>query len=406
MAVDRTRVEERAGSGDRGARRVLKLLEQLSFHLSGAQLGITITSLVLGFLAEPAVGELIKPALNGALGSSSDGVSFVLAFVIATVLQMVFGELVPKSLATSSPLVSAKALSRPTVIYAAFAGPVVAFLDGLAGAVTRRLGFEPASEIESTPDREELEQIIKSSGEEGTLDAGEVQLLTRSIRLADKSADDAMVPRVEIESVSCGASVDELARVAVKTGHSRFPVTAGDLDTIVGVVHVKSVHAVEIGRRAETTVEQVMADVLAVPETKDLDELLVELRERGGQLAVVIDEHGGTAGIITLEDILEEIVGEIDDEHDEAPTSLTRVESRGSTIVPASLHHDEILDAVGFEMPDGDFETVAGLILDRLGHIPEPGEMCEVGGWRIEVVAMDRLRIATVRMVQPRETDS
>jgi len=406
VAVDRTRVDERAGSGDRGARRVQRLLEQLSFHLSGAQLGITITSLLLGFITEPAVATLIDPVLVGTLGASSAGVSIVVAFAIATVVQMVFGELVPKSLATSSPLSSAVTLSRPIAIYGRVARPLVAFLDGIAAGITRRLGFETADELEVTPDREELEQLIRVSGEEGTLDAGEVELLTRSIRLADKSADDAMVPRVQVLSIGHDATIADLADLAVRSGHSRFPVTAGDLDTTVGVVHVKSVHAIPVKQRRFTSVERVMAPVLAVPETKDLDELLVELRERGGQLAVVIDEHGGTAGIITLEDILEEIVGEIDDEHDEVAASLTRVEAKGSTIIPASLHHDEVVDTVGFEMPEGEYETLAGLVLDRLGHIPEPGEMCRIDGWRIEVVAMDRLRIATVRMVEPRDLGS
>ncbi len=403
VAVDRTRVDERAGSGDRGAKRVQRLLDHLSYHLSGAQLGITVTSLLLGFIAEPVVADLIDPALNGVLGSSSAGVAIVIGFSIATVVQMVFGELVPKAMATSSPFSMAVALSRPTAVYGKVARPLVAVLDGMAARISRAIGFEISDDSESARDRVELEQLIRSSGEEGTLDAGEVQLLTRSIRLADKSADDAMVPRVQVLSISCDSTIDDLVDVAVRTGHSRFPVTTGDLDSIVGVVHVKSVHAVPVDQRRSTSVESVMALVLAVPETKDLDELLVELRERGGQLAVVVDEHGGTAGIITLEDILEEIVGEIDDEHDDAPASLTRVESKGSTIIPASLHHDEVVDLVGFEMPDGEYETLAGLVLDRLGRIPETGDICIVDGWRIEVVAMDRLRIATVRLVEPRQ---
>ena len=149
-----------------------------------------------------------------------------------------------------------------------------------------------------------------------------------------------------------------------------------------------------------------MTTVPAVPEARELDELLVDLREGGSQLAVVIDEHGGTAGIITLEDVLEEIVGEIDDEHDPDPSVFTRVEARGSTVIAASFHPDEVRDAVGFDMPEGDYETLAGLVLDRLGHIPEPGEIVTIDGWRVEVVAMDRLRIASVRLVAPRETSS
>ncbi|MEQ8839629.1 MAG: hemolysin family protein [Acidimicrobiales bacterium] len=405
VAVDRTRVDEQARQGSAPAARVQALLDRISYHLSGAQLGITVTSLMLGFLAEPAVAAAIEPGLESVFGAIPDGVSIGLALVIATVVQMVLGELVPKSLATSRPLESSFALARPTALYGAFARPVVAVLDGLAASITRRLGVEPAEELEGTPDREELEHLIRSSGEVGMLDEGEVELLTRSIRLADKSADDAMIPRVAVVAIDDQATIDDLVALAVATGHSRFPVMADGLDDLVGVVHVKSVHSVAIDARADTQVIELMAPVLAVPEARDLDDLLVDLREGGQQLAVVIDEHGGTAGIITLEDILEELVGEIDDEHDEIATSLTRVEARGSTVVPASLHPDEVRDLTGFDMPEGEYETLAGLVLDRLGEIPAPGDRCTVDGWRLEVVAMDRLRVASVRVVAPPEDE-
>ncbi len=402
VAVDRARIDERAGQGQARAVVVQRLHSRLSYHLSGAQLGITITSLLLGVLAEPAVARVLEPGLEAAFGEVPAGVSVAVALVIATVVQMVFGELVPKAIATTKPLETSLAMARPTQVYGVFARPLVAFLDGLAAKLTRRVGVEPTEELESIPDRGELEHLIRSSGEEGTLDQGEVELLTRSIRLADKCADDAMVPRVRIESVDSADTVETLVALASRTGHSRFPVEGDDLDDIVGVVHVKSVHGVDVEARSATSVTDLMTPVLAVPESRELDELLVDLRQGGNQLAVVIDEHGGTAGIITLEDVLEEIVGEIDDEYDEAPTLMTRIEAQGSTVVPASLHPDEVEDATGFEMPEGEYETLAGLLLDRLGHIPEPGEIIEVDGWRLEVVAMDRLRIATVRIVAPR----
>ena len=182
--------------------------------------------------------------------------------------------------------------------------------------------------------------------------------------------------------------------------------TGDGLDDIVGVVHIKGVHGVDLADRATTLVRELMVDVLAVPESRELDELMVDLREGGSQLAVVIDEHGGTAGIITLEDVLEEVVGEIDDEHDAATLQLTRVEGQGAVVVPGSLHPDEVKDASGFDMPEGEYETLAGLVLDRLGRIPSPGEQAAVDGWRLEVVAMDRLRIATVRIVAPRDRSS
>ena len=403
VAVDRTRVDERARQGSSAARQVQRLVGRLSYHLSGAQLGITITSLMLGLLAEPVVGKLIEPGLDRVFDETPSGVSIALALAIATVVQMVFGELVPKAVATSRPLETSLALARPTAVYGVLARPVIALLDGAAARLTSSLGVELAEELESTPDRDELEQLIRSSGEEGTLDEGEVELLTRSIRLADKTADDAMIPRVRVVSIEGTATVDALVAVAVRTGHSRFPVVGGDLDHVAGFVHVKSVHEIAVERRGSTPVSELMVPILAVPEARDLDELLVDLRQGGSQLAVVIDEHGGTAGIITLEDILEEIVGEIDDEHDSSPDQLTRVEAKGSTVIPALLHPDEVKAETGFEMPEGEFETLAGMVLDLLGHIPVPGEMCNVDGWRLEVVAMDRLRIATVRLVAPPE---
>ena len=402
VAVDRTRVEERAASGDRRARRVKRLLARLSYHLSGAQLGITVTSLLLGYLAEPVIAAALEPAVIAVFGEATPhGVSIGIALAVATVVQMVLGELVPKTVAVTKPFGSAVALARPVAVYGLLARPAVAFLDGLANWTVRRLGIEPRQDIETTPDRDELTQLILSSGQEGVLDVGEVQLLTRSIRLADKQADDAMVPRVEIAAVGAEASLAELAELASRTGHSRFPVTGQSLDDIVGVVHVKSLYRRPVAARESTPVAELMAPVPAVPESRDLGELMAELRSGAGQLAVVIDEHGGTAGIITLEDVLEEIVGEIDDEHDTITPTRTRVESRGSTVLPASLHPDEVRDATGFDMPSGEFETLAGLVLDRLGRIPVPGEMVTVDGWRIEVVAMDRLRIATVRVVAP-----
>lgn len=406
VAVDRTRVDEQARQGSRSARHVQGLLDRISYYLSGAQLGITVTSLMLGFLAEPAVAAAIEPGLEAVFGSVPRGVSIGLALLIATVVQMIFGELVPKSLATSRPLESSYALARPTMIYGALARPVVAVLDGMAARLTRWLGVEPAEEIEGIPDRHEFEHLIRTSGEGGMLDEGEVELLTRSIRLADKSADDAMVPRVRVVAVDDEATVDQLIALSVATGHSRFPVMGDDLDDLLGVVHVKAVHAIPIEARTNTRVVALMAPVLAVPEARDLDDLLVDLREGGQQLAVVIDEHGGTAGIITLEDVLEELVGEIDDEHDEITTSLTRVEAQGSTVIPASLHPDEVRDATGFEMPEGEYETLAGLLLDQFGEIPAPGAMCTVDGWRLEVVAMERLRVASVRVVAPPEAST
>ncbi len=401
VSVDRTRVDEQAKQGSRNALNVQRLLGRLSYHLSGAQLGITLTSLLLGALAEPAVASLIDPILQDLFVSVPAAWSIAVALILATVVQMVLGELVPKSLATSHPLRSSTLLARATLLYGFLARPVIAALDGLAVRLTRALGVEPAEELDPIRDREEIEFLIRSSGEQGTLDAGEVDLLTRSIRLAGKSADVAMVPRVQVITIAQTATVEQLVSLAIDSGHSRFPVTGAGLDDVVGVVHVKSVHTIAVHQRPHTQVVELMGSVLAIPEARGLDDLLGDLREGGQQLAIVIDEHGGTAGIITLEDVLEEIVGEITDEYDPPLVAHTKIEAIGSTVIPASLHPDEVRDATGFVMPEGEYETLAGLVLDRLGRIPEPGAICTVNRWRLEVVAMERLRVASVRVVAP-----
>ena len=402
VAADRTRLEQDANDGDPVAARIIDLLQNLSFHLSGAQVGITVTSLLLGFVAEPTATAVIEPLLDDVISTSSKGWSLAIALVLATVFQMVFGELVPKAVAIASPNRVSRILHRPIHLFGVLTGPFITVLNGVANALIRRLGIEPREELDSTPSMDELEILIRSSGEEGGLEPDAVRLLTRSIRFGEKTAADALIPRVEVIALAENDTVADLVETSVATGFSRFPVYRLDLDDVVGVVHVKSVYALAVHERPTTAVRELMTDIRAVPEARWLDDLLEELRETGNQLAVVVDEHGGTAGIITLEDVLEEIVGEIDDEHDTAiAPDFTKVEHRGSYVLPGSLHADEVRDACGFTMPDGDYETIAGFVLARLGHIPETGERIEHDGWRIEVVAMQRLRIATVRLAAP-----
>ena len=396
VAADRPKIDQLAADGDRQAKIGQGLLKELSRHLSGAQLGITVTSLLLGFVAEPAVGPLLEPVLPG------EGGRIVVAIALATIFQMVVGELLPKSVAISNPVATTRRLARPTALFGAVAKPLVWFLNGCANAIVRRFGVEPKDELHGSHDLGELEFMIKSSGTEGTLDPEDVDLLTRSIRFSEKDAADALVPRVEVRALRSEQSVADLVEASVETGFSRFPVYVDDLDDVIGVVHVKSVYSLPFEQRSITAVTALMSDVLAVPEARELEHLFADLRNDRDHIAIVVDEHGGTAGIITLEDLLEEIVGEIDDEYDEvAPVGVTRVESAGSSVISASLHPDEVEAATGFVMPEGDYETLAGFILAELGYIPSPGEIIPHDGWRIEVVAMDRHRIVTARVVAP-----
>ena len=402
VAVDRSRVSRHAAEGRPAARRTESQLRRLSFHLSGAQLGITVTSLVLGFISEPVVAKLLEPAVGGVVGDDrSATVSVVLALVLATTVQMVMGELVPKSLAIANPTTIAYALAASMRVYGIIAAPVVRTLNECANWTVRRLGIEPQEELRSVRSLNELDLLFRSSGEVGHIDEESLALLTRAVRFSDKTAADALVPRTEVIGLSAEDTVADLTARAVETGHSRFPVYDGDLDQIVGVGHVKDAFTVPFRRRSETPVTTVAADAFVVPETLDLSSLLALLQERATHLAVVVDEYGGTAGIITLEDVLEEVVGEISDEHDRPTPTLPRGQRPGEWVVTGGLHPDEVFDTCGFELPDGPYETVAGFVLDVLGRIPVEGDRFDHHGWVVEVVAMDRLRVADVRLVAP-----
>ena len=397
--MDRERVEIDAAAGSRRARATSSALRRLSFHLSGAQLGITVTSLIIGFIAEPTIADVLDPLLVDVVGDDrASGVSIVLALSLATVVTMVVGELVPKSLAIARPRATAYLLAPPMVLIGRILGPLIGFLNGAANWTVRRFGIEPQEELTSVRSLQELELLIRSSGEEGTLEPEALTLLTRTMRFGEKDAADALTPRRSVECVVIDETVADLADRASRTGHSRFPVVGADLDDVRGVVHVKDVYKVPYSARPSTSIAEVMAPAFVVPETRDLADLLADLRRRGSHLAVVVDEHGGTAGIITLEDVLEEIVGEIDDEHDRPAHRLTVVERAGEWLLDGSLHRDEVFDACGFVMPDGDYETLAGFVLARLGRIPAEGEGFDHDGWHVVVAGVDRLRVASVRL--------
>ena len=384
VAADRSRVDGLAEQGSRRARLVQSLLHRLSFQLSGAQLGITVTSLLLGFLAEPVIAELIQPLLEPIVGESAvRAVSVAIALLIATVVQMVAGELTPKTVAVAKPETSALFLAPFLQLYGTIFGPLIRLLNRSANWTVRRLGVEPREELESVRSLAELSRLLEASAEEGTIGDTASTLFTRSLRFADKTAADALVPRPKVSALAVDQHVVDLVGLSASTGFSRFPVFRTDLDDIVGVVLVKSVHSLTPGERHTTTVDQLMSDVVVVPETRSLQGVLADLRDARSHLAVVVDEYGGTAGIITLEDVLEEIVGEIDDEHDvRAPVLTPTGGGHGPWEVPGSLHPDEVLDATGFEPPEGEYETLAGFVLDRLGRIPVVGDHFDHEGWR------------------------
>jgi CBS domain containing-hemolysin-like protein len=405
VAVDRSKIEREKEQGSRRARLADGLIRHLSFQLSGAQFGITVTSLVLGFLAQPVVAVLLEPALEPLVGDRAVvGVALVVALVLATTVQMVVGELVPKGIAIAKPETTALVLAPFMRIYGIVVGPFIRLLDGAANRTVRAFGVEPKDELSDVQSLTELQVIVEASAEEGMLGDSASDLLTRSIRFGTKTAEDVLVPRTALNALAMDATVLDLVHLSVETGHSRFPVFGTDLDDIRGLVHVRQAHTIPREKRGTVDLATLMGPVLAIPETRNLDDVLVDLRDARTHLAVVVDEYGGTAGILTLEDVVEEIVGEIDDEHDRLP-DLTLVRRRGEHVVAGTLHLDELQDLVGLELPEGEYETVAGFLLDRFDRIPEVGDALDEGEWRLEVVAMDRRRVAEVRLVPHHDGD-
>jgi CBS domain containing-hemolysin-like protein len=401
VAVDRGRIDQLVHAGDRRAKVARHLLAHLPFSLGGAQLGISLVSLIIGFLAAPIIGRLIEPLLSPLGDTASSAGSLFLGLVIATVVQMVLGELIPKGLAIANAEPTVLRLAGPLRIFATIFKPAIIFLNGAANVIVRALGMEPKEELSHVRTLPELARVFQASAESGTLAGSASRLLDRSVRFGEKTAADVLVPRVEIRAISRDATVADLVALATETGHSRLPVYGADLDDIRGVVHVKSVHELPVADRATTPVETLMVDILAVPETRELEDVLFDMRRQRSHLVVVVDEYGGTAGILTLEDVLEEIVGEIDDEYDPLTPRLAIEESPGHHLLTGALHPDEVEEAIGFEVPEGEYETLAGFVLDQLGHIPEPGEEFTYHTWRFEVVEVDRRRIATVRVTAP-----
>ena len=401
-ALERSTVERHVAEvGDAKARTIDRAHRTLSFQLSGAQLAITLTTLITGYIAEPAIASLIEPGLT-ALGvplSVAGGLSLALALAIATALSMVFGELVPKNLAIAKPLETARLVVGIQAAFSSVFRWLITGMNNSANWLVRRFGVEPVEELASARSPEELGALVRTSAEHGTLDQGTAVLLDRSLRFGDRTAGELMTPRVRVEALRADATVADLVMKARQTGFSRFPVHDGSLDEVRGMVHVKQVFAVPASLRGTTPLSALTRPVYSVPETLEGDALLDRLRASGLQASLVVDEYGGTAGLVTLEDVVEEIVGDVRDEHDRGEAPPVRSLGKDSWLVSGLLRDDEVAEATGFRMPDGDYETLAGLVLARLGRIPDVGDEIRVDAWRVTVMRMDKHRVAELRVV-------
>lgn len=404
VALDAATVEKAVANGDKKAEPLLQCLKSLSTQLSSCQLGITLTTLLTGYVMEPSVGKLLQEPLRSlGLGDTAVPISLVVAMVFATLLSMVIGELVPKNLAIAKAYEIGRAVARPQLVFTAVFKPAIVLLNGFSNKVLNLFGLEAKEEISGARSPAELASLVRRSAELGTLDKDAALFVDRTLRFSDRSAADVMTPRIKMQTIEHDAHVQDLIALAKETGYSRFPVTDGSNDEIKGVCHIKTIIAIPRDKRAGKEVGENKSPVIFVPETVHLDHLLVQLRSANLQMAIVLDEYGGTAGMVTLEDLIEEIVGEVADEHDSALPEVRQLPD-GSWLIPGMFRPDQLNELIGeVEIPDdAAYETVGGFVMAELGRIPAVGDEIQTDGGLFVVTALDKRRVAELRF-SPRE---
>jgi CBS domain containing-hemolysin-like protein len=396
--LDRNDLEGRERAGETRLGATIRALRITSTHLSGAQLGITLTTLLTGFTFEPAVSRLLEGPL-AAVGVAAGAVPVVGAVVgigLATLLSMVIGELVPKNFALALPLATAKVVVPFQTVFTTVFKPLILLCNNTANAIIRALGVEPKEELSGARTAEELSFLVRRSATEGMLDADHATLLNRTLRFSAHSAADVMTPRVRMAKLAAAATAADVIDLSQRTGFSRFPVIGQDADDILGVVHVKQAFALDAATRPQVTVADLMVDPIRVPESMRVDTLLGALRRGIFQIGIVVDEYGGTAGIVTLEDLVEEIVGELRDEHDQTHPGLVRY---GRCLVfDADWRPDELLERTGVRVPVAPgYETVGGFVTEKLDRLPEVGDEIAIAQGRLRVEGMDGTRVGRLR---------
>ena len=398
--LDRADLEARQARGESRLSLTISALRHTSTHLSSAQLGITLTTLLTGYTMEPALSNLLRPTLIAwsIPEAAVAPIATVVAMFVATVLSMILGELVPKNFALALPLATAKLVIPFQIAFTTVFKPAVVVLNGSANGVLRSMGIEPKEELSGARSAEELSSLVRRSASAGLLEADTATLLDRTLTFSRLTADDVMTARPSMHAIAAGDSADDVIQLARRTGHSRFPVYDDDLDDITGVVHLKAAISVPRDRRTEVPVGALATEPLRVPETVHVDALIAELRARGYQLAIVVDEYGGTAGLVTLEDLVEELVGEVADEHDRTRAGVIR--NREGITFPGELRPDELRSRAGVEVPEGDvYDTVGGYVMSVLERVPSVGDEVPLDSGILQVVRMDGRRVDRVRYV-------
>ena len=399
--LERTELESRRNRGERGLSPSINALKRTSTHLSGAQLGITLTTLLTGFLAEPSLTVLLEMSVLGEWfkGSTLHAISLTVSLVIATLFSTLIGELVPKKLALTLPLQVNKAVVRFQLLFTWTFGWLIWLLNSTGNAIVRSFGIEPKEELSSSRTAEELSALVKRSASLGALEQRTADLITKTLALSQLVASDVMTPRTKLSSLDASSTVQDVIDLSHKTGFSRFPVFTGSNDDVVGIVHVKAAASVPREKRDSVPVTALMVEPFRVPETMALEKLMGVLRSHGLQLAIVVDEYGGTAGIVTLEDLVEELVGELGDEHDRAKLDITGGKDKSFSF-PGMFRPDELLEKLAIEVPeDGSYETIAGFLMAQLGRVAQVGDEVRIESGLLRVERMDGRRVDRIRFI-------
>jgi CBS domain containing-hemolysin-like protein len=401
VAVRRTRIQELVAAGSRRAVSAQKALRELNLMLSGCQLGITFASLGLGWIGEPAIAGVLEgwfePLSPPWDAIATHGLAVTIAFTIITFLHVVLGELVPKNWAIATPETVALWIAAPMRAFSYIFRPVIWLFNETANFILKSFGIEPKLEMGAIHTPDEIAIIVEESRRGGAIDISHSQILAKTLEFPEKRAVEAMIPRVAVKALAEDASLDEVLDLVEKTGFSRFAVYKDRPDEFTGVVHLKDMLRVS-RQNKDARVGDVDREALLVPETLPLEDVLLQMQRKRNQFAIVLDEFGSTSGIITIEDILEEVFGEIRDEYDIREYNIKAVE--GGFRVPGTLRPDELLEATGCKLPEGEYETVAGFILERLGRIARRDDEVTIDGWKLRVANVRRRRILSVD-VQP-----
>jgi CBS domain containing-hemolysin-like protein len=420
VAVRRTRIEQRLRGGDRRARYVSEALDHPDDFISAAQLGITVASIAIGYIAEDSIHALIAPYLDVVqlgvplINASITGhvIATILTLLLVTYLHVVLGEQVPKMVAIQKAELVALWTTRPTQIVGKIFRPFIKIMSGSASGIMRMMGLEPTGVHSVAHSPEEIRMLVEQSHQEGEIEAEQEQMIHGVFEFPEILAREIMTPRPDIIALEVNTSMDEVVRLLIEEGHSRIPVFEENLDNIVGVLLVKDLLPYMAGTRGEAFVlRELLREPYFVPDTKRISELLAELRTRNVHLAIVLDEFGGTEGIVTLEDLLEEIVGEIYDEYDVAKPDFTTT-PEGHVLIDGGASIDEVNERFGMKLSSDDFDTIGGYIFGALGRVPQSGDGIQVdGSGELRVEATEERRVTTVRLIparrkKPRLTDA